>query len=264
MISKSPRIPHTSGWEYVRSTTTGIKKLDDALMNGVPRGYSLLVMGTPSSGMELFAKQFLSGKLDEKAVYFTTLETTEEVILVMKLYKWRTDVSIVSVANDYYEKVLAKKLDAVKLRKDGLKVSDIGTLGNMEKRESVNFLETLTYEISKLKENYRVAIDTIGFFLEHYSPEDVLSAIRTIKAHVHYTKGLALFTMVKDIYDKRIENSISAIVDCVIDLETVSVGTEFESRLIIRKVKNMPQKVLTLIYSITDHGITPESITRIG
>ena len=244
--------------------STGIKKLDEVLMDGVPDGFSILVMGTPSSGMELFAKQFASGGKNDKAVYFTTSETKDEVKSLMKSYKWREDVDIISISTQYYEKILAKELEASKLKKEGLSVSDIAKLGTFEGREDINFLETLTYEISKLKKNYRIVIDGLDFFLERYPPEDVLSDIRTIKSHIHYTKGLVLFTMIKDVYDKRIENSIAAIVDCVIDLEVAKVGTGFENRLIVKKVKNMPQKIVTLIYSITDKGITPETISRIG
>ncbi|MDI6916361.1 MAG: RAD55 family ATPase [Thermoplasmatales archaeon] len=244
--------------------STGIKKLDEVLMDGIPDGSSVLVMGTPSSGMELFAKQFASGAKNEDVVYFTTSETESEVKSMLKSYKWREDINIISISTQYYEKILAKELEASKLKKEGLSVSDIAKLGTFEGREDINFLETLTYEISKLKKNYRVVVDSLDFFLERYPPEDVLSAARTIEAHVHYTKGLALFTMIKDVYDKRIENSISAIADCVIELEVVKIGTGFENRLVVQKVKNMPQKIITLIYSITDKGVTPETISRIG
>ncbi len=244
--------------------STGIKKLDEVLMDGVPDGSSVLVIGTPSSGMELFAKQFASGVKNDKVMYFTTSETEDEVKSLLKSYKWREDIDIISISTQYYEKVLAKEFEASKLKKEGLSVSDIAKLGTFEGREDINFLETLTYEISKLKKNYRVVVDSLDFFLERYPSEDVMSAVRTIDAHIHYTKGLALFTMVKDIYDKRIENSIAAMTDCVIELEVAKIGTGFENRLVVQKVKNMPQKIITLIYSITDKGVTPEMISRIG
>ena len=244
--------------------STGIKKLDEVLMDGVPDGSSVLVVGTPSSGMELFAKQFASGVKNDKVVYFTTSETEDEVKSLLKSYKWREDIDIISISTQYYEKVLAKEFEASKLKKEGLSVSDIAKLGTFEGKEDINFLETLTYEISKLKKNYRVVVDSLDFFLERYPSEDVMSAVRTIDAHVHYTKALVLFTMVKDIYDKRIENSIAAMTDCVIELEVAKVGIGFENRLVVKKVKNMPQKIVTLIYSITDKGVTPEIISRIG
>ena len=39
---------------------------------------------------------------------------------------------------------------------------------------------------------------------------------------------------------------------------------EFENRMIIRKVRNHPEKAAVLIYAVTEHGITPEMITRVA
>ncbi|MEW6069190.1 MAG: RAD55 family ATPase [Candidatus Thermoplasmatota archaeon] len=245
--------------------TTGIPKLDNVLMEGIPEGFSILVVGTPGSGTELFAKQFAGAATKgENVIYFTTTESTEEIKATMKSYGWRDDIEVVSIATEYYEKVLSKELEASRLKKEGLSISDIAKLTVGEAREEVNFLETLTYELSKRKGKYRVAVDSLDFFLEHYPSEDVISALRTIETHIHYTKGVAMFTLAKDVYDKRIENAIAAIIDCLIELEVVKVGIGFENRLVIKKVKNQPQKMATLIYSITEKGITPEVITRIG
>lgn len=245
--------------------TTGIQKLDKVLMDGIPEGFSILVMGTAGSGTELFAKQFAGAAVKgENVIYFTTTESSEEVKAMMRSYGWREDIEVISIATEYYEKVLSKELEAGRLKKEGLSISDIAKLTTSEEREEVNFLETLTYELSKRKGKYRVAIDSLDFFLEHYPSEDVISALRAIETHIHYTKGVALFTLAKEVYDKRIENAIAAIVDCLIELEVVKLGTGFENRLVIRKVKNQPQKMATLIYSITEKGLTPELITRIG
>ncbi|MDI6855829.1 MAG: RAD55 family ATPase [Candidatus Thermoplasmatota archaeon] len=245
--------------------TTGIPKLDSVLMDGIPEGFSVLVVGSPGSGTELFAKQFAGAAVKgEKALYFTTTEGHEEVKATMRSYGWREDIEVISIATQYYEKVLSKELEASRLKREGLSISDIAKLTLGEEHEEVNFLETLTYELSKQKGGYRVAIDSLDFFLEHYPSEDVLSALRAIVTHIHYTKGVALLTLAKDVYDKRIENAIAAIVDCLIELEVLKIGTGFENRLIIKKVKNQPQKMATLIYSITEKGITPELITRIG
>lgn len=244
--------------------STGIEKLDDVLLNGVPHGYTILALGTPSSGLELFAKQFATGDSNSEVIYFSTTETEEEIKNLFNQYNWKPNIKIISIAKSYYEKILAKELEASKLKRVGLSKSDIRKMIDYEETKRVNFLEEMTYEVSKYKKDYRVIVDSLDFFLEQYSEEDVLSAIRTICAHVHFTKGLVLFTIVKDIHEKRIEGAISAIVDCVIELEVVKIGTEFENRLVVKKVKNMPQKIVTLIYSITETGITPETLTRIG
>lgn len=255
--------------------STGIPKLDEVLLNGIPEGFSIVVMGTPGSGTELFAKQFASvAAKNEKVLYFTTTETEEEVKAMMKTYNWNPNIDVISIATEYYEKVLSKELESSRLRREGMSISEIAnisqTTGDIathslnKGKEEVNFLETVTYELSKQKGTHRAVVDSLDFFLEHYSSEDVLSALRTVLAHIHYTKGTALFTMAKDVYDKKVEASIGAIVDCLIELEVIKLGTGFENRLIIRKVKNLPQKMTTLIYTITEKGITPELITRIG
>lgn len=248
------------------TVSTGIPKLDEVLMDGIPTGFTILVEGAPASGMELFAKQFASGKANEDVIYFSTAESLSEVTDTMKKYNWDTDIRIISIATEYYEKVLAKELTAAKAKREGLSMSDIAKLGAPEEKkgEEVNLLEDLVYEVSKLSGKYRVIIDSLDFFLLHYPTEDVLSAIRTIVAHIRYTKGVALFTLTKDVCEKRTETGMWASIDCIIELEIERVGTSFENRLVLRKVKNMPQKMLILIFSVTDVGITPEMVTRIG
>ena len=58
--------------------STGITALDKALMNGLPKGFTVLVTGPPGSGTELIAKQFAGASVrDENVVYFTTTERDE-------------------------------------------------------------------------------------------------------------------------------------------------------------------------------------------
>lgn len=247
----------------IKMPTTGIPKLDNALMEGIPKGYSMLIIGASGSGTELFAKQFAGVKTSEKVLYFTTTEKSDEVKEIMKGYRWREDIEVISIATEYYEKVLSKKLESIKTRKGGFTKEDIAELTRSKEHEDVNFLETLIYEISKQKGNYRVAIDSLDFFLEHYQNEEVLGALGVATSHIRYTDGVALFTLAKDVYEKKIENAIATMTDCLIELEDVRVGTNFENRLVIKKVKNRPDKKATFIYSIGEGGISPEAITRI-
>lgn len=247
-------------------TSTGIPKLDELLMDGIPRGFTVLIEGSPGSGMELFAKQFAAaGVGNENVVYFPTNETTEDLIGTMKRFNWPTDIKVVNIATEYYEKVLAKELEASRLKQEGLSIVEISKFtGVPGERETVNFLTAIVYEISKLKPPYRIVIDSLDFFLEHYPHKDVLSALRTIKAHTQYNNGLALFTIVKDAYDKNLESAVEATVDVVLELEILRMAQEFENRLVIKKVKNRPEKAAILIYAITEAGVTPEMVTRVA
>jgi hypothetical protein len=52
--------------------------------------------------------------------------------------------------------------------------------------------------------------------------------------------------------------------DVVIQLEVGRMAAEFENRLIIKKIRNHPEKAAVMIYAVTEHGITPEMITRVA
>lgn len=241
----------------VKTVSTGIAVLDKALMNGVPKGSALLVTGTPGSGMELFAKQFAAaGTARENVVYFTTAERDEEITGTMADFGWKADLTIVNVASLYYETVLARKLEVSKLRQEGLSLEHLRAPRSPDERlqGSTNFLTFLTYEVSKQKPPFRIVIDNLDFFLEYYHHADVLSALRTIKAHTQHEEGVALATMLTDVYDTRTQSGIEEIVDCVIELERDRAGEEYKRYLNLRKVRNHPEKT----------GIHPISITKDG
>jgi KaiC/GvpD/RAD55 family RecA-like ATPase len=103
-------------------------------------------------------------------------------------------------------------------------------------------------------------LDSLNFFLEYYSPKDVLSALRTIKAHTQHNGGVALVTLVKGVMDSHIESGIEEIVDVIIELERQRVDFEFRRNLLIRKVRNHPEKTGILAYTIDEKGISAKSV----
>lgn len=52
----------------MKVTTTGIKNLDEWLINGIPLGYTTLITGNPGAGIELFAKQFAGSHEEDENV----------------------------------------------------------------------------------------------------------------------------------------------------------------------------------------------------
>ncbi|MDP7265292.1 MAG: RAD55 family ATPase [Candidatus Thermoplasmatota archaeon] len=252
------------------SLSIGIPKVDRILIDGgVPAGFTILVKGAPGAGMDLFAKQFTSGaETLESVLYISTDERLEDVIRVIKQYGWSTNLDILDIASSYFDRVLARELEISKLKRDGLTVSDLLRLidaSRSEEREETNFLRDVSYTISDMSPPFRVVVDSLDFFLENYSPSKVISAMRTIKAHTYYNKGLALITLTADMHDRKTENALDAIADIVIEMNLITVGTEYETRLIIRKVRNYPGKAAIMTYSITpEKGITPEVISRVA
>ena len=78
----------------VEITSTGIERLDEALIDGkgIVLGTSMLIEGSSGSGKELLSKQYASaGVGSENVVYFSTDETSDELIDTFEQYNWPTD-----------------------------------------------------------------------------------------------------------------------------------------------------------------------------
>lgn len=237
-------------------TSIGVPALDDHLGGGIHKGSTVLVMGSPGSGTEFFAKQFASSG-HEAVTYFTSTERDEDVLAVMREYGWRTDIKIVNVGTKYYERVLAKKLEVSKFRQEGITLSDIRRFKEEDASKEENFLTFLAYEISKLNPPFRVVINSLDFFLENYESPEVLMAMRTIKAHTQHSESVTLMTMLKGVHDSRIESSIEDLSDVIIELDKEKVGHEFKKYIIVQKVRNRPSQVgiIPAVYDKT--GIRP-------
>lgn len=237
--------------------TTGIQLLDRILDGGLPTGFTAIVNGAPGAGTELFAKQFTSaGATNENVIYVSTTERNEDVISTMNRFRWKSDMRILNVGTQYYENVLARKLEVSRYRYEGLSKDDINELTRpIKSKEQVNFLTKLTYEVSKLEPPFRLVVDSLDFYFELHPPTEVVSALRMIKAHVQHNDSVALFTLQKEAHERRIHSGIEGVVDCIIELETAKEQSEFRRYLIVRKIRNHPEKTGIFSYTIGDRGI---------
>jgi KaiC/GvpD/RAD55 family RecA-like ATPase len=240
----------------MKFTSIGIPALDEHLGGGIQKGSTVLVIGTPGSGTEFFAKQF-AGAGQETVTYFTSTERDEDVLSVMREYGWRTDLKIVNVGTRYYEKVLAKKLDISRFRQEGVTLGDIRKFKDEDTMKEENFLTFLAYEISKLDPPFRVVINSLDFFLENYESSEVLMAMRTIKAHTQHSESVTLMTMLKGVHESRIQSSVEDLADVILELDREKVGHEFKKFMMVDKVRNRPAMVgiIPLVYDKT--GIKP-------
>ncbi len=237
-------------------TSIGIPALDEHLGGGIQKGSTVLVIGTPGSGTEFFAKQFASAG-NEAVTYFTSTERDEDVLGVMREYGWRTDLKIVNIGTRYYESVLAKKLEVSKFRQEGITLLDIRKFKEEETSKEENFLTFLAYEISKLTPPFRVVINSLDFFLENYDSSEVLMAMRTIKAHTQHSESVTLMTMLKSVHDSRIQSSLEDLADVTLELQHEKQGSEFKKSLVIQKVRNRPAKVGIIPTAFDKSGIKP-------
>lgn len=234
--------------------TVGIPALDRYLGGGVPKGFTILVVGRPGSGTEFLAKQFASAG-DLVTTYFTTTERDEDIFSVMKQHAWKPNLKIFNVGVRYYQTTLEKRLEISRYREEGLRFEDVRKTDEDEHAYEINYLTSLAYEISKLPTPFRVVVDSLDFYLENYDTSEVLSALRTIKAHTQHSESLSLITLLKNVHEPRVQSSIEDMADMILELERETIQHEVKKFLIIQKVRNSPGLVGSLPCTFGPSGI---------
>ncbi|MEM0098262.1 MAG: ATPase domain-containing protein [Thermoplasmata archaeon] len=245
----------------MKFVTTGIVNLDHALMNGIPSGYTILISGSPGSGIELFAKQFSSAHLQEEdTIYITTTERTEDVINTMKEFNWKTDIKIINIGEEFYRKFLQKEIKISRYREKGIPAEEILRPYKFKIEKELDILSLLSYNISELKSPFRIVIDSLDFFFGIEENSRVLSTLRMIKSHAQYQGGVALFTLVTTLYPSLVQSSVEEIVDIIFTMENVRTQTGFERIFTIKKFRNHPEKVGIYKYDFSQKGISISNI----
>jgi KaiC/GvpD/RAD55 family RecA-like ATPase len=149
---------------------TGIKGLDEMLQGGLPKGRTILVVGSPGSGKTTFGMQFLVGgaNLGEPSLYISLEEKPERMKSNLASFGWNLD----SLEHD--GKITF--IDATELRKPSHRISQ----GAMSAEDRITLalpeitLGSLLRTIRKIaaEENtQRIVVDPITSLMLRYAEE---------------------------------------------------------------------------------------------
>jgi KaiC/GvpD/RAD55 family RecA-like ATPase len=149
---------------------TGIKGLDEMLNGGLPKGRTILVVGSPGSGKTTFAMQFLVGgaNLGEPGLYISLEEKPERMKSDLASFGWDLD----SLEHD--GKITF--IDATQLRKPSQRISQ----GAMSPEDRITLalpeitLGSLLRTIRKIaaEENtQRIVVDPVTSLMLRYGEE---------------------------------------------------------------------------------------------
>jgi KaiC/GvpD/RAD55 family RecA-like ATPase len=149
---------------------TGVKGLDEMLHGGLPKGRTILVVGSPGSGKTTFAMQFLVGgaNLGEPGLYISLEEKPERMKSNLSSFGWNLD----SLEHD--GKITF--IDATELRKPSRRISQ----GAMSAEDRITLalpeitLGSLLRTIRKIaaEENtQRIVVDPITSLMLRYTEE---------------------------------------------------------------------------------------------
>jgi len=234
----------------------------------IPRGFSILASGNAGAGMDLFAKQFASVAEDpENTILISTSETTNEILSVYRKYDWPTDIRVRTMGEEYNTEVLTRELAASRYRIEGFTLSDIQKLAQTRFVEQKNhdFLTDLATQVTSLGPYFRAVIDSLDFFYSRFDPARVTSMLRIMQAHAQRNRGLLLLTVSDQAVEKSTERELMAICDIVMEFEVGMRGSDFDTRMVIRRFRNAPENLAFITFRVTpEEAITPETVERVA
>jgi len=246
--------------------STGIEKLDTLLEGGTPKGFSILILGGPGSGIEILAKQLAT---IGNVLYFTTEETEEEILDTMNRFGWKSDtLKIVDIATEYSKSVLSGEQKRVSVYEQRSKIKlkeliEIGSSGTPQiSKGGEDFLAILSNSIKSSKYE-KIIINSLDFFLNQYSQDEVLRTIHAAKISNFQNNGVIIMIMTRGIHGEVFERKMEGIADCVLELEVLQKGSTFERFLAVKKMKNYAKKIGIARYAIDSDGFILEMIERI-
>jgi KaiC/GvpD/RAD55 family RecA-like ATPase len=246
--------------------STGIEKFDRLLEGGTPRGFTVLILGTPGSSIEILSKQLAT---TGKVLYFTTEETKDEILETMNRFTWKNaDIEIVDIASEYSKKILSGEQRRVSVyeQRSRLKLKELIELGSSGIHElpksAEDFLAILSNKI-KSSTFEKIIINSLDFFLSQYSQEDVIRTLQAAKICNLQNKGVLFIIMTKGIHGDIFEKKMEGLADCVLELEVLKKGSTFERFLAVKKMKNYAKKIGIARYMIDSDGFVLEMIERI-
>jgi archaellum biogenesis ATPase FlaH len=156
---------------------------------------------------------------------------------------------------------------ASRYRLEGFRLEDIQRLAQTRFVDENNqdYLTEVTNEIMALGPYFRAAIDSLDFFLQRDDPNRVVAMIRMLQAHTQMYRGLLLISVSVDGLSPSIRQELASIADMVLTFGVRTVGSDFETSMIVSKFRNAPENLKMLVFRVTpEEGITPETVERIA
>jgi len=86
-----------------------------------------------------------------------------------------------------------------------------------------------------------------------------------LQAHAQMYRGLLLISVSTDGLSPSIKQELSSISDMVLTFGVRTIGSDFETSMIVSKFRNAPENLKMLVFRVTpEEGITPETVERIA
>ncbi len=220
-----------------------IPEVDSPLWTALPPGWLALLSGTSGSGAPVLAKQFAhSGVGQVPVLFYTTYERTADVRKAFSDLGWDpATITVVNLADEYYERVLVRGLDVARAREVGLSLSEIVERRPRDRASrAFSLTNRMLSDLAGIDSPFRLVVDSIDFFFEVLEPHDVTTVARQVRHRCQTIGGQALLTAHSIAHDRAVFGLLQDLADVVFELRAEPKADHFEHLLYLDKVANRP------------------------
>ena len=211
---------------------TGIAGFDEFLQGGLPPRV-LLLLGSPGSGNEIFARQIIYNKAKQsKITYFTFNTTFDTVKEDMAAYGW--DITPLQENGNW---------KFVNLKASKNPVDDI---------------------IDEIKENRSIILDSLSELLfTQKTADEAIRLIIELTSQNRQTQECQMLLLTEGMQDPKTETTMQHFAEGVIDFAVTWTADSTVRHVAIKKLSGMLVPNRRLLYSIGKKGFVIETATRI-
>jgi KaiC/GvpD/RAD55 family RecA-like ATPase len=220
-----------------------IPEIDQPIAPALRPGWLAVLSGTSGSGAPLLAKQFAyAGVGSSPVLFYTTYERTDDVRGAFDDFGWdASDIKVVNLADEYYERVLVRGLEVARAREVGLSLDQLVEAPPKGlTSSSFSLTNRMLSDLAGIDSPFRLVVDSVDFFFEVLQPHDVTTVARQIRHRCQTIGGQALLTVHSLAHDRSIFGLLHDLSDIVFELRAEPSGDHYNHTLFVEKVANRP------------------------
>lgn len=237
----------------------GIGPLDAVLTPALPAGWLGLLEGAAGSGSSLLAKQFAAASPAKLPVfYYSAYERPETVLGIFRERGWPVEgLTVVNLAEEYFDRVLRRDLEVSRTRERGLTVSDLlGPQPPPVRRRFYNLESRMLADLAGIESPFRLVLDSLDFLLEVLPAADVMVVARQARHLCQELGGQVLLVVQSDVHERRLQGYLEDLADLVVELRSELTPGGPAHQIGVRKVRNHPELAQLMEVRATTKGLT--------
>ncbi len=238
-------------------TIFGIPEFDEPLIQALPAGFLAVLVGGSAGGAPILARQFARAAIGSVPVlYYTTYDRSEDLARAFRdVGADPGALTVVNLADEYYEKVLVRGLDVARVRERGLSLEDLRSAALPSRPPGpYRLADRMLSDLAGFDAPFRLVIDSLDFFFEVLGPKDVMKVAREVRHCCRSLGGQALLAVHTPRNEAAGGGLLTDLADLLLEVRAEAKGDRFHHTLLVEKVGHRPDLARVLPLRLGDAG----------